>query len=73
MNTSLKMLRVRYNFTQEEMAAKLRVSRQVYAKVENGQTHGNIAFWCKVQSVFQISSEEMWNLINDEEEARAQV
>lgn len=72
-NRSLKVIRVRYGLTQEEMAGKLSMSRQAYAKIENGQIYGSISFWSKVQHVFKISSEEMWNLINDEEESRAQV
>lgn len=72
-NTSLKILRVRQGLTQEEMARKLTMSRQAYAKIENGQGDGNITFWSKVQRIFNISSEEMWDLINDtteEETAR---
>lgn len=72
-NTSLKILRVRQGLTQEEMARKLTMSRQAYAKIENGQADGNITFWSKVQRTFNISSEEMWDLINDEAEEGAQV
>ena len=72
-NTSLKILRVRQGLTQEEMAKKLTMSRQAYAKIENGQGDGNITFWSKVQRIFNISSEEMWDLINDEAEEGAQV
>lgn len=72
-NTSLKILRVRQGLTQEEMARKLTMSRQAYAKIENGLGDGNITFWSKVQRIFNISSEEMWDLINDNAEERAQV
>lgn len=72
-NTSLKILRVRHGLTQEEMALKLTMSRQAYAKIENGQGNGNITFWSKVQRVFNISSEEMWDLIYDKTEERAEV
>lgn len=72
-NTSLKILRVRHGLSQEEMAKKLTMSRQAYAKIENGQGDGNITFWSKVQRIFKISSEEMWDLINDEAEEGAQV
>ena len=72
-NTSLKILRVRQGLTQEEMARKLTMSRQAYAKIENGLGDGNITFWSKVQRTFNISSEEMWDLINDEAEEGAQV
>lgn len=72
-NRSLKVIRAKYGLTQEEMAAKLSMSRQAYAKIEKGQTYGSISFWSKVQHVFKISSEEMWDLINDEEESRTKV
>lgn len=72
-NTSLKILRVRQGLTQEEMAKKLNMSRQAYAKIENGQGDGNITFWSKVQRTFNISSEEMWDLINDNAEEGAKV
>lgn len=72
-NKSLKVLRVREGLTQEEMARKLTMSRQAYAKIENGQGDGNITFWSKVQREFNISSEEMWCLINDGQENRTEI
>mgnify|MGYP003297277410 CR=1 FL=1 len=72
-NKSLKILRVRNDLTQEEMARRLTMSRQAYAKIENGQGDGNITFWSKVQREFKISSEEMWDLINDQIEQPARV
>ncbi len=72
-NKSLKILRVRHDLTQGEMAQKLNMSRQAYAKIENGLGDGNITFWSKVQRTFNISSEEMWDLINDGQKERAKV
>lgn len=72
-NKSLKILRVRYGLTQEEMAEKLGMTRQAYAKVETGGGMGNVQFWRKVQNAFDLSSEGMWDLINDEAEERAKV
>ena len=72
-NKSLKILRVRYGLTQEAIAEKLGISRQAYAKVENGQAAGSISFWIKMQFAFDITSEEMWKLINDEAEEGAKV
>ena len=69
-NRSLKILRVSFGLTQDGMAKKLGMSRQTYAKIENGMTDGNIQFWAKVQRAFKISSEEMWQLINDEQRAK---
>ena len=68
-NRSLKILRVKYGLTQEGMAKKLGMSRQTYAKIENGMADGSIQFWAKVQRAFKISSEEMWQLVNDKQQA----
>jgi len=67
-NISLKVLRVRFGLTQEAMAQKLGMSRQAYAKIENGLSDGNIQFWSKVQKTFEVSGEEMWHLINGKEQ-----
>lgn len=72
-NMSLKILRIRYGLTQETMAEKLGISRQGYAKIEKGQAAGSISFWLKVQYAFNITSEEMWSLINDDAKETAKV
>lgn len=72
-NKKLKIVRVTFGLTQEQMAERLDMSRQAYAKIENGQAQGNIKFWARVQKEFNISGEEMWGLINDEAEESAKV
>ena len=72
-NKRLKIVRVTFGLTQEQMAERLDMSRQAYAKIENGQAQGNIKFWAKVQKEFNISSEEMWGLINDDTKEGAEV
>lgn len=67
-NISLKVLRARYSLTQEEMAQKLNMSRQAYAKIENGLSDGTVRFWSKMQKTFNLTGEEMWHLINGKEE-----
>lgn len=72
-NRSLTVLRAKHGLTKEEMATKLGMSRQAYSSIENGKIRGNIKFWGKVQKVFNIPSEEMWNLVNGDVEAKATV
>lgn len=72
-NRTLKLLRVKLGYTQEEMAEKIGISRQNYARYEVEGVKGNVSFWIKVQKAFNLSGEEMWELINDQTEERAQV
>lgn len=72
-NRSLTVLRAKNGLTKEEMATKLGMSRQAYSSIENGKIRGNIKFWGKVQKVFNIPSEEMWNLVNGNIEEHAKV
>ncbi len=52
MLTNLKILRVKYDLTQEEMAAKCGVNRITYHKIENGKSKGSGRFWLAVQKAF---------------------
>ena len=52
MLTNLKILRVKYDLTQEEMAAKCGVTRTAYNLIENGKSKGSGRFWLEVQKQF---------------------
>ena len=52
MRVNLKLLRVKHNLTQGEMADRLGVSRVTYCKVENGKTNGSGTFWLAVSREF---------------------
>ena len=67
-NKALKILRVEQGLTQEQMGAVLGVSRQMYAKIENGQSDGNIQFWARLQRNFHISNDRMWELMDNRKE-----
>ena len=69
-NKSLRILRVKYGLNQEEMAQRLGMSRQNYGLIETGKAPGNIRFWSKVQQEFNLSGEDMWELISNEEAAK---
>ena len=63
MRTNLKVFRVRLKLTQEGMAIKLGVSRQLYAFVEAGKRNGSPKFWRSVQRVFNVPDDQMYKLM----------
>jgi len=66
-NTNLKKLRQQHQLTQEELAEKLDVSRQVIAKWEKGESTPDIHFCVKLADLYDVTID---NLINyDEQDA----
>ncbi|MCQ2486961.1 MAG: helix-turn-helix domain-containing protein [Clostridia bacterium] len=68
MRLGLKLLRVKLNLTQEEMAKKLNVNRGTYIAIENGRRDGRLQFWENLQKSFDIPDENMWALMKHVEE-----
>lgn len=66
MRKNLKMLRVKHDLTQEEMAEKIGCDRGTYASIENGSRDGRLAFWQELQQAFEIPESDMWELIRNE-------
>ena len=64
---NLKVLRVKHNFTQDEMAAKIGCTRGSYQAIEKGYRQGGKTFWTKLQRAFAVPDEEMWSLQKNEE------
>lgn len=60
---NLRILRVRNDLTQEEMAKITGVNRMTYAFIENGERMGKMQFWLTLQEKFDISDEEMFSLM----------
>lgn len=52
MRTNLKLLRVKYGFTQAQMAMRLGISRTAYINIEKGRSKGSIDFWLGVKRAF---------------------
>lgn len=65
MRTNLKVLRVRLNLTQDEMADKIGCARATYAAIEAGKREGRKEFWISLQKTYNIPNEKMWELIID--------
>lgn len=62
MRTELKVLRVKNQLTQKQLAEKLGVSYPTYNLVEQGKRKGSTEFWQGIQSLFNLTDAEMWQL-----------
>lgn len=56
----LKGIRVQNNFTQEEMAEKLHISKATYARKENGVCGFNTFEINEILKIFKVSYEELF-------------
>ena len=63
MRTGLKLFRVKNHLTQQQVAERVGVSRQVYGKIEKGISRCNINFWVTLQRCFNIPDEYMYSLM----------
>ena len=69
MRTGLKILRIKQHLTQAEVATKLGVSYSTYNLIEQGKRKGSTEFWQRIQTVFNLSDAEMWQLYANKEYA----
>lgn len=60
----LKVLRVKHDLTQQEIAKKLGCSVTTYNLVENGKRRGTPKFWNAIQQLFKLEDGEVWKLQN---------
>lgn len=65
MRTELKVLRVRQNLTQREMAARLGITTANYCLIENGRSGGSRSTWDKLKRAFGLSASELIRLKED--------
>lgn len=63
MRMNLKLLRVKHNLTQQEMADAIGCQRAVYAAIEIGRMAGKETFWQSVQKAFDVPDSDMWSLM----------
>lgn len=69
MRTNLKVLRVKHQLTQAQLAEKLDVSYPTYNLIEQGKRKGSEDFWKRLQQAFNLSDAEMWQLYANKEYA----
>ena len=69
MENRLKELREKYNLTQEELGAKVGVSRQTIISIEKGKYSPSLILAYKLSQVLGLSIEALF-LLNEMEEKR---
>lgn len=62
MRTELKVLRVKHNLTQKELADKVGVSNPTYNLIEQGKRKGSADFWLAIKKVFNLEDNDLWKL-----------
>lgn len=62
MRTKLKILRIKHQLTQDEIAARLGYKRAYFGHVESGHTGGSQEFWQRLQNAFQLTDDEVQEL-----------
>lgn len=66
--TNLKVLRVKNNLSQMDIAERIHCTRATYAAIENGLRSGSIRFWESLQTAFDIPDDQMWELMKVEQD-----
>lgn len=69
MRTGLKILRIKHHLTMQQLAKKLGVSYSTYNLIEKGERKGSTEFWERIQTLFNLTDAEMWQLYANKEYA----
>lgn len=67
---NLKIFRIRQDLTKTEMAERLNWDRLSYGAIEAGKRDPSITFFYRLQEVFNISDEQMWELTLHESQTK---
>ena len=62
MKNRIKVLRAEKNFSQDELAKTINVSRQTINAIENGKFNPSVKLALKMSKVFKCSIEEIFEL-----------
>jgi len=81
MKNNIKQLRSKYNFTQDELAARLDVSRQTIISLEKGRYNPSIilafklskVFNCTIEDIFIYEEEWEWLAIRSQMEIKSSI
>lgn len=65
LNTKIRMLREQQNWTQEEMAERMQMSKNGYAKLERGESKLHLEKLEQIAQIFNIDILELINTGND--------
>lgn len=66
MRNGLYMFRHGKRLSQQAMAEKIGCSRATYSAIENGARNGNMTFWRKLQTAFNIPDAELGGLMRND-------
>ena len=72
MRQILRELRVKYDYTQNEMAKRLGITRTTYCGIENGKRKGSLSFWLGVIRAFPEKEAEILAILKEREEHEEQ-
>lgn len=67
-NTKLAILRITKRLNEKQMAKVLSMPTRAYTEIEYGRVEGRIYFWARVQRMFGLKDEEMWEYIKSGKE-----
>ena len=65
LESRIKALRIAKNFTQEQVAEHIGVSRQKYARIENGVNSITLDILSKIAGVFEISVGDITRVLDE--------
>ncbi len=65
LGTRIKALRIMKNFTQEQVADQIGVSRQKYARIENGVNSITLDILSKVAKVFDVTVGDITRVLDE--------
>lgn len=66
MRVNLKIQRIKRLMSQGEAADAIGIDRTTYSNLERGEIQGSFSTWKKVQKAFNISDDEMWEVMQNE-------
>lgn len=67
MKNSMRELRNRFSFTQEDLANQLNVSRQTIISIESGRYSPSLELAFKISKVFRLPIEEIFKYGEDDQ------
>jgi DNA-binding XRE family transcriptional regulator len=63
----LKMLRIKHDLRQEDMAKKCGTSLSTYNLIEQGKRQGSEEFWLALQENFELDGDTAWKIKHNQD------
>lgn len=68
LGNQIRILRTAHNFTQEQMAVQLGISRQKYARIENGMNSITLEILVKIAEILDVYVSDITRVLDEEPE-----